>query len=153
MNRQSMTITTLAALLCMTVIAQAMAADAAGKRILSLKKTCAITVPADWQVDKWVSSDASAPDKSGSAVIDSNTSASSLAEVKPIVQSMLKPTKVFEDSPQRLWYQYEGSGGNGTSWYVGVPGNGGICAAQITFRHAPQAELARQIAMSVGPAS
>ncbi|OOG62927.1 hypothetical protein B0E46_12005 [Rhodanobacter sp. B04] len=151
MSRQSM-IATLASLLCLTVAAQA-AAGAAGKRILSLKKTCAISVPADWQVDKWVSSDAFAPDKSGSAVIDSNTSVGSLAEVKPIVQSMLKPTKIFEDSPQRLWYQYEGSGGGSTSWYVGVPGNGGICAAQITFRKTLQAELARQIAMSVGPAT
>lgn len=129
------------------------AAMAADMRIVSLKKTCELHVPAGWHVDKWISSDASSPDGSVSVAIDSNNSAGSLAATKPLLQSMLKPTRIFEDSSQRLWYQYRGDAGTGTSWYVGVPSVGGICAARIRFGSGRQAALARQIAMSVRPTS
>lgn len=141
---------TMAMTLCVATIPAATAAD---MRIVSLKKTCEIRVPAGWRIDKWISSDASSPDGSVSVGIDSNNSVGSLAAVKPLVQSMLKPMRIFEDSPQRLWYQYQGDTGAGTYWYVGVPNVGGVCAAQIRFGSTTQAALARQIAMSVRPSS
>lgn len=134
------------------VVVRAVAAGAQ-MRVVSLKKTCAVSVPAGWRIDKWISSDAASPDHSAEVTIDSDARAASLTAIKPLLQSMFKPIHVFEDRPQRLWYAYRGGAGSGTHWYVGVPGQVGICAAQISFRSAAQTGLARRIAMSVGPAS
>lgn len=139
-------------LVCLSTVVMA-ATDHGSQRVLSLKKTCEVTVPADWRIDQWISSDAAAPDHSASVAIDSNTGAASLAAIKPLAQSMFKPLRVFEDGPQRLWYAYRGASANGTSWYVGVPGQIGVCTAQINFRSGDQADLARRIVMSVRPAS
>ncbi|MGH8539113.1 MAG: hypothetical protein ACRETW_01230, partial [Stenotrophobium sp.] len=74
--------------------------------------------------------------------------------VKPIVEGSMKPIKIFEDDPQRLWYHYKFDQYRaGTHWYVGVPRKGGVCDAEIIFKKPAQTGLAKQIALSVKPAS
>ncbi|MGH8540034.1 MAG: hypothetical protein ACRETW_05955 [Stenotrophobium sp.] len=153
MNKHALPITMAMAGLLASAAAAA-ATPVGSQRILSKDQACEITVPAGWKLDKWNKSDAKAADKSITASIESPHPHFTLAQIKPIVQGSLKPVETFEDSPQRLWYHYQfDQYGAGTHWYVGVPRKGGICAATIIFKKASQADLAKQIALSVKPAS
>lgn len=135
---------------CLLAVTAAAAGDG-GMRITSRKGDCQLTVPSGWKADAMIKSSVSAPGDVASAVISSSGAFGSLAEIKPIIQSSLVPVKTYEDSPQRLWYQYQGNG-RGVGWYVGVPGKGVICGAQIGFKTAAQEDMARKIALTVGPA-
>jgi len=117
------------------------------QKVMARKGVCVISVPSDWKVDPILKGTASANDNSASAVISRADGVSTLAEVKPVMEGNFKPTKTFEDTAQRLWYQY--SIGAQTAWYVGVPVKGGICGAQITFKPGKEA-IANKIAASVG---
>lgn len=121
-----------------------------GQRLLSTKKTCQMTVPANWQAGKFLKSAAQSPDKSMSAVISSGGDDTTLAFAKSVMESSYKPVKVFEDSPHRLWYAYS-TGDGGVGWYVGVPGtHNNVCGAQISFKGAAT-DAAKKIALSVSP--
>ncbi len=120
------------------------------QKIAARKSGCFMSVPPGWKVNPVLKGAAAPADNSASAVVSLADAASSLTEVKPVVQGMYKPTQTFEDTGQRLWYAYEINGRTG--WYVGVPVKGGICAAQITFKSGGEA-LATQIARSVGAGS
>jgi hypothetical protein len=66
------------------------------------------------------------------------------------LQNLYKPTKTFEDSAHRLWYQYELN--QRTGWYIGVPVTGGVCGAQISFKPGKEPAVANKIAASVAAA-
>jgi hypothetical protein len=138
---------TLVGLLCLTFAT--IAAAAGTQRIVSHAGTCEMTVPGNWKVDSLIKSSASSPDESMSAVVSTARGMHATSEVKPIIESTFKPVQTFEDSPQRLWFAYEAGSGEAGAWYVGVPGKAGVCGAQIGFKHAAQAALAKQIALSV----
>lgn len=148
MNRKIFPLSMVASLTC--VLASGATWAAGEQHIRSHEGHCQVTVPADWKQDAMLKSSASAPGNAASVVITSTEGFATLADAKPIIQSSLIPVKTLEDSAHRLWYQYQGTG-HGTGWYVGVPGKGVICGAQIGFQNAAQAELARKIALSVGP--
>ena len=120
------------------------------QRVAARKGGCFMSVPASWKVSPILKGAAGPDDNSASAVVNLADVATSLTEVKPVIQGMYKPTRTFEDTAQRLWYAYEINGRVG--WYVGVPVKGGICGAQITFKRGAEA-LATQIAHSVGAGS
>jgi hypothetical protein len=122
-------------------------APAGWQKVLARKGGCAMSVPADWKVDTLLKGSAGLDDQSASAVVSLADSVSTLAEVKPVMEGNFKPTKTFEDSPQRLFYQY--LVGGRTAFYVGVPVKGGICGAQISFKPGKEA-IANKIAASVG---
>ncbi len=123
-------------------------AEAGWQKVLARKGGCAMSVPADWKVDPLIKGSAGRADNSASAVVSLADSVSTLAEVKPVMERMFKPTKTFEDSAHRLWYEYQNAGA--PHWYVGVPVKGGICGAQISFK-AGQEDVAKKVAASVGP--
>ena len=124
------------------------AAPSGWQRVLSHKGTCTMSVPTDWKANPMLKSDVATADASAGAVIHTDADVTTLAELKPLLLQSMKPTKTFEDSPQRWWFQYQGGGG--TSWYVGVPGKHGVCGAQIGFKHAAMTDTAKKIALSVG---
>lgn len=126
-------------------------ASAAGQTLLSHKRTCQMTVPANWQIDHLVKSSAYSPDHSMSAVISNSAADTSLALSKQVMEGTYPPKHVFEDSSRRLVYEYQtGTGKFGL--YAGVPSrHGDVCGAQISFRKGREA-LALQIAASIGPA-
>jgi hypothetical protein len=124
------------------------ASEAGWQKVLARKGGCAMSVPADWKVDPLIKGSAGLPDNSASAVVSLADSVSTLAEVKPVMEGMFKPTKTFDDSAHRLWYEYQNAGA--PHWYVGVPVKGGICGAQISFK-AGKEDVARKVAASVGP--
>lgn len=122
----------------------------ATRTLLSHKLTCRITVPADWKVNPVINSAASAADKSIGAVISSGAPDTTLALAREVMLSSYPPKQVFEDSPKRLFYEYDAGAGK-LGIYVGVPGNHSeVCGAQITFSRSKEAQ-ARQLALSVGP--
>jgi hypothetical protein len=127
------------------------AADPGWQKVLARKGGCVMYVPPDWSIDPVVIGSTESADHTISAVISLSNSASTLAEVKPVMQNMYKPTKTFEDSAHRLWYQYEFN--QRTGWYVGVPAKGGICGAQISFKPGKDPAVANQIAASVAAAT
>lgn len=148
MKHKSSSVIMLSGVAC--VLASGTTRAAAEQHIHSHQGSCQVTVPSDWKQDALIKSNASAPGDAISVVVTSTEGFATLAELKPIIQSSLVPVKTFEDSAQRLWYQYRGSGA-GSGWYVGVPGKGVICAAQIGIKNAAQTDLARKIALTVGP--
>ncbi len=133
-----------------TAAANAGAPDPGWQKVTARKSGCVMYVPADWTVDPVIKGSAGLADRSASAVVSLTDAASTLAEVKPVMQGMYKPTKTFEDSTHRLWYEYQAN--QQTSWYVGVPVKGGICGAQIAFKPGKEA-IANKIAASVGAGS
>jgi hypothetical protein len=122
-------------------------AESGWQKVMARKGGCALYVPGDWKADALVKGSAGTDDNSASAVVSLADSASGLAQVKSVMQANFAPTKTFEDTPHRLWYEYQLNGH--TNWYVGVPVKGGICGAQITFKPGKEA-IATKIAASVG---
>jgi len=122
-------------------------AEPGWQKVVARKGGCAMYVPADWKVDTLLKGSAGLDDQSASAVISLADSVTTLAEVKPVMEGNFKPTKTFEDSPHRLFYQY--LVGGRTMLYVGVPVKGGICGAQISFKPGKEA-VANKVAASVG---
>jgi hypothetical protein len=134
-------------------IAVIAAAPAGWKLVTDKKKTCQYAVPADWTQDSLITSSSTSADKKSNVVI--HGSPSSLAETKSMIQQMIPPDKMIEDSGNRYWYSYKhlANGGDlpGTNWYVAVPAPGGVCAAQISFKDPAGEAVAKQIVDTIGP--
>jgi len=131
-------------------VAVSTAADPGWQKVSARKGGCVMYVPPDWSVDPVVKGSAESADHAIAAVVSKTDSVNTLAEVKPIMQNMYKPTKTFEDNAHRLWYQYEFN--QRTGWYIGVPVKGGVCGAQISFKPGKEPAVANKIAASVAAA-
>jgi hypothetical protein len=147
---KALTIGATLALATAAASAPAAAPEAGWQRVAALKGHCEMYVPADWKADEYIKSSLHSADNSASAVISSSQAFSSMAELKPGIERMFPPTKAFEDSAQRLWYQYTNAG-TGTNWYVAVPAPGGSCTMQITYKNASSEAVAKKIALSLAP--
>ena len=109
---------------------------------------CSISVPPDWKAPV-IKSAPESPNKNYQAIISSSDMSKSLAEVKPVATQMMKPVKMFEDGPSRLWYEFEGNEGTGTHWYVAVPARGAVCVAQVIFKSAADLATLKTVATSL----
>jgi len=127
--------------------AQPSKAEPGWQKVTARKGGCFMSVPADWKVDPLLKGSAGLDDQSASAVVSLADSVTSLAEVKPVMEGNFKPTKTFEDSPRRLFYQYQA--GSRTVFYIGVSVKGGICGAQVSFKPGKEA-IANKVAATVG---
>lgn len=128
------------------------AVPATSRTLVPRKGGCQMTVPDNWKVDALIKSSASAPDHSLGAVVSRGPDGFGLAQAKQIIEQTYPPKHVFEDSASRLFYAYD-LGSRGVGLYVGVPSSHGfVCGAQISYKHAAQANAAKQIALSVKPA-
>jgi hypothetical protein len=151
MNRTHLLIIATTAALGLVATA-ACAADTGGQRIVSRKGNCQMTVPSDWKVDATIKISAAAVDgKTLGMVFDSPQT---LGAMKSFVMQAMKPTRVFEDTAQRLWFQHEQhSIGPDTRWYAAVPGKTGVCGVRMSVGSPAMADTLKKIVMSVGPAS
>jgi hypothetical protein len=128
----------------------------APQRIVTQNGECEVTIPAGWTVDRSMR-EASSPDFGVDVHVFTTDYASnmkSLAELKALNIGAYKPVKTFEDTPQRLWYQYAPHFQNNNGWYVAVLGKTGTCNLEISFKNSviPDENMARQIALSLKPA-
>ena len=137
------------AILCAGAVAQGAPPAAGSVKISDKAGLCALSVPADWKVGP-IKSLADGPG-GAKAAVSSSTASRSLAEVKPLAEQMMVPTRTFEDSSSRLWYAYAGNREDETNWYVAVPTRGGVCVARVSFKDASAEGSARKIALSLAP--
>jgi hypothetical protein len=129
-------------------------APAGWKVLTDRSKNCQIACPSNWVVDMLSPSSAGAPDKKADFTMHCTTN-QSLPQVKQTMEMVFPPTKVIEDTKDRLWYAYKsGSGGDDTSvtnWYVGIPSKGNVCGVQIEFKDPSLETMAKQIVSSMSP--
>jgi len=130
------------------------AVPAGWKVVTDRKKACQYAVPADWTADKLLIGTATSADKKSNVVVRGNEQ--SLADIKPMIQQMMPPDKTIEDNGKRYWYSYKhlANAGDlpGTNWYVAVAVAGGVCAAQVSFKHPGAEAVAKQIVDTIGAA-
>jgi len=117
---------------------------------------CQIAVPQDWA--PW-------RDSSGAAVLHDATTAIAIVtsqpqqEFKPLPEVVQKTLeipdgKMFENSAKRVFYQDRTSSGreDPNAYTVSVPGKSGTCSGHVTFLPSVAEDIARKIALSLGPA-
>jgi hypothetical protein len=130
--------------------ATGLAQTPAGKIATDVRKTCQVTVPADWTYDTGT---AFSPDKKISATIHGLRD-QTFAEGKDTVKQAMKPIKVLQDDSKRLIYTMDVSaiapGKNG--WYV-VANTTPTCSLSFTFDAGADEALLKKIADSIAPAA
>jgi hypothetical protein len=107
------------------------------KVLIDKTKNCQIAVPPDWVVSQYSPSMADSPDKKANIIMHGTNQGQTLEMAKQVMESTNPPTKVIEDTKDRLWYEYTTSSGNKNippmNWYVGIPVKGNVCGVQISF--------------------
>lgn len=142
--------------LLLAAVALAANVPSGWKVLVDRTKFCQVAVPPDWIPDKIAPSMANSPDNKSSIVMHGTNQGQTLAQAKTIIEQLMPPIKVIEDSKTRLWYSYKKpnapADSTETSWYVAIPSNGNVCAARIDFKNPSGEAVAKQIAESLAPA-
>jgi hypothetical protein len=149
------TVLTASANLIASTVSSAMRSSAAPdgwKVLVDRTKTCQISVPSDWVVDKLSPTFANAPDAKANVIMHA-TPNQTMATVKSTMEGVFPPTKIIEDSPNRLWYAYKAAStavdSPGASWYVGIPVKTSVCGAQLDFKNSSSEGMMKQIVESM----
>lgn len=126
------------------------------QRIVTHNGECEATVPKNWTVSRHYSQ-ASSPDGRIDVHVFTTSYADNmktLAELKALNVNAYKPVKTFEDTPQRIWWQYAPHFENNNGWFVAVLGKTGTCNLEISFANSVIADeaVAKTIARSLKPA-
>jgi hypothetical protein len=129
------------------------AAAADGWKILiDRSKTCQISVPSDWNVDKFSPSSAGAPDNKSSMTMHASPN-QTLAKAKGTFEMMYPPKKVIEDSASRAWIAYKADSvavdSPEVNWYVAIQAKTSVCALQIDFKNPSSEAMMKQVAESM----
>lgn len=137
--------------------AAAQTVPAGWKVLRDSKGACQIAVPPDW---------VPLTDSSGAAVFHDATTAIAVVTsqpgqiFKPLSESQLRvfgirKEKLFENTVKRLYYQDKTSrNGEDSNAYSGmVPGRGGTCSCHVVFVPSITEDVARKIALTLGPAA
>jgi len=119
------------------------------------KGACQIAVPPDWSLYG---------DNTGAAVFHDVSTAIAVVTSQPgqvfkaLTESLQKSfgiqkEKMFENSAKRTFYQDRTSGNSEdpNAYTVSVPSKSGTCSGRITFLPSIPADVARKIALSLGP--
>jgi hypothetical protein len=122
------------------------------KVLVDRSKTCQISVPSDWTVDKFSPSSAGAPDNKSSMTMHASAN-QTLAAAKGTFEMMYPPKKVIEDSATRAWIAYKADSvavdSPEVNWYVAIPVKASVCAVQIDFKNPNSEEMMKQVAESM----
>jgi len=119
------------------------------------KDMCQIAVPPEWVLLE---------EGSGAAVFQGSTTAiavvtSQPAQIfKPLPEALqkvleIRKEKLFENSVKRLFYQDKTStrSSDPNAYSASVPGKAGTCSCHVTFLPSISADMAKKIALSLGP--
>jgi hypothetical protein len=122
------------------------------KVLVDRSKTCQISVPSDWVVDKFSPSSASAPDNKAGLTMHASPN-QTLAKAKTTFEMLFPPKKVIENSATRAWDAYKPDSvavdSPAVSWYVAIQVKTSVCAAQIDFKNPSLEAMMKQIAESM----
>jgi len=135
--------------------ASAQTVPAGWKVVKDSKAACQIAVPPEW---------APLSESGGAAVFHDPATAIAVVTsqpgqtFKPLTEAQLKTfdipkEKMFENSAKRIFYQDRVSTGSEdpNAFSAMVPGKGGSCSFHLVFVPSITEEIARKIALSLGP--
>jgi len=135
--------------------ASAQTIPAGWKVVKDSKDMCQIAVPPEWVLLE---------EGSGAAVFQGSTTAiavvtSQPAQIfKPLPEALqkvleIRKEKLFENSVKRLFYQDKTStrSSDPNAYSASVPGKAGTCSCHVTFLPSISADMAKKIALSLGP--
>jgi len=135
----------------LVVAAAAAGAAAAGQVVTDVRKSCQITVPANWTVKLGT---AYAPGEKVSATVHGLRAGQTFDAGKQLTQQVNKPIKVLRDDGTRLVYTMDGGavapGKHG--WEV-VANSTPVCTLAILYEGAGDEALLKQLADSLAPAA
>lgn len=121
------------------------------------KNTCQIAVPPDWSPYGETRSAAVFHDTGTALAIVTSQPGQTFSPLTELFQKVLNipKEKIFENSSKRIFYQDKVSTGadDPNSYTFSVPGKAGTCSGHLTFLPAIAEDVARKIALSLGPAS
>lgn len=119
------------------------------------KNNCQMAVPADWSPYG---------DNYGAAILRDTSTAMAVVTsqpgqtFRPLTEALQKvlnipKDKMFENTTKRIFYQDKTSVGpeDPNGYTFSVPGKGGTCSGRLTFIPSITEEVARKIALSLGP--
>ena len=119
------------------------------------KNACQIIVPPDWTP---------LGENTGAATLQDTATAVAVVTsqpgqaFRPLPESLQKSLGIrkkdlFENSPKRVFYQDRTAAGpeDQNAYSVSVPGKGGTCSCHVAFLPSVGEEVARKIALSLGP--
>ena len=120
---------------------------------------CQMAVPADWvpntALNGFGQTHFGTPanrDAKGTTSLYESAPGRSFADAKQGVVRYDEPMKVFEDSPERFWYQSKASNSLFSVWEVIVAAKP-VCILGISFNSPSSEDTARAIALSLAPAA
>ena len=124
---------------------------AANQVVTDVRKSCQITVPADWSVQ---TSTAYAPGQAVSASVHGLRPGQTFEAGKTMTQQMYKPITVLRDDAKRLAFTMDpGAVAPGKhGWYV-IANTTPVCTVAFTFDGDGNPTLLNQIADSLAPAA
>ncbi len=108
------------------------AAPAGWQSFTDHRHLCQASVPADWKPGEY---NVGMVATKGKANVIVSSSPLGIAMAKQVTANMFKPTKVFEDSPNRYWIQYAPSNPAlpRNDYYVALQQPGITCAMQLSW--------------------
>jgi hypothetical protein len=119
------------------------------------RNICQIAVPADWSIYGESRSAAVLHDPSTALAAVTSQPGQAFAPLTERLQSVLNISreKLFENSDKRIFFEDKGSShSQDPRWYsFSVPGKGGACSGRLTFLPGIPDDIARKIALSLGP--
>ena len=125
--------------------------------IKDTKNLCQIAVPAEWSQYGAGNGAAVLKDTGVAMAVVTSQPQQAFAPLPAAVVRVLDipKEKLFENSAKRIFYQDKTSKGpeDANSYNFAVPGKTGTCSGHLTFLPSVTEEVARKIAMSLGPAT
>ena len=121
------------------------------------KNACQVAVPSDWSLYGESHSAAVLHDTSTALAVVTSQPGQTFTPLTEFFQKVLNISKekLFENTPKRIFYQDKVSAGadDPNSYTFSVPGKGGTCSSHLTFLPSVPVDVARKIALSLGPVS
>ena len=125
-----------------------MAQNPTGWKVLHDKtNTCQMAVPADWKVAPETTWIGQAPNNQGDAEITFQPG-KTLKPLSEMAQKALNVAKMFENTPQRIFWSSQQTNGDHpiTPYAVRIAAKGGICAGLISTRSGVSEDVVKKIA-------
>jgi hypothetical protein len=119
------------------------------------KNACQIAVPPDWSPYGDNSGAAVFHDVSTAIAVVTSQPGQTFSPLPESVQKVLdiRKEKIFENTAKRIFYQDKTSENreDPNAYSVSVPGKAGTCSGRVTFLPSISEDVARKIALSLGP--
>jgi hypothetical protein len=143
-------------ILCCLPCLSAQEVPAGWQTVKDPKNACQLAVPPDWSPYGETHSAAVLHDTSTALAIVTSQPGQTFKPLTEFFQKVLNipKDKMFENTKQRIFYQDKTSKSaeDANSYTFSAPGKDGTCSGHLTFLPSIKDDVARKIALSLGPA-